>query len=159
MEEAIKEEKPEEQEDLVVMGRKRQRQEENGVDSNSPCRSRYSRMKKKAKTDETASTISFYIGNIHRRTDEGDLHHFLASHGVSGHSVRLAYDLQGRRRSYGFVEVSSARDVVTMQTLDAARFCGRPLRVELAHRSSQTVWPYNNGRSSREQWTRSVWFE
>jgi RNA recognition motif-containing protein len=82
----------------------------------------------------------------------------LASNGVSGHSVHLVYDLLGRHRSYGFVELSSARDVITLQALDAARFCGRPLRVELAHSSSQTVWPDDTGRSG-EEWTRRVWFE
>lgn len=81
---------------------------------------------------EVAAIKTLYVGNLPYRANEAAVRSLFSSHGEV-HSVRLMKDKQtGKRRGFGFVEMSAADADGAIKSLNDTEFQQRTLKVREA---------------------------
>lgn len=77
--------------------------------------------------------MNIYVGNLPYRTEESELRELFEEFGEVI-SVRLITDrATGRKKGFGFVEMSDEDAATAIQELDQTDFGGRNIRVNEAH--------------------------
>lgn len=75
---------------------------------------------------------TLYVGNLPYRANEAAVRTLFSSHGVV-HSVRLMKDKHtGKRRGFGFVEMSASDAIAAISSLNDSEFQQRTLKVREA---------------------------
>ncbi|GLX78016.1 RNA-binding protein [Thalassotalea insulae] len=85
-----------------------------------------------ADTDANTEVKTLYVGNLPYRANEGAVRALFSEHG-NVHSVRLMKDKHtGKRRGFGFVEMSASDADNAIQKLNDSEFQQRTLKVREA---------------------------